>query len=77
MATQREDVKLAVMQNDINYIKVELKSVKDMVSSGYVTRGEHDNTIRRIKLLEKIVYTAVGVILLAVLAAIVNSVVKQ
>lgn len=65
----RDEVKLAVMQNDLNYIKEKLNTVDDKVSNHYVSKEEFEP-------IKKIVYGLVGLILVAVVGALLSVVVK-
>lgn len=60
----RDDIKLAVLQTDMNYIKEKLNDIDTKVSSGYVTKEEFEP-------IKKIVYGMVSIILTAVIGAIV------
>lgn len=60
----RDDIKLAVLQNDMNYIKEKINDIDSKVSSGYVTKEEFEP-------IKKIVYGVVSLILTAVVGAIV------
>lgn len=64
----RDDIKLAVLQNDMTYIKEKLNDIDLKVSSGYVTKEEFEP-------IKKIVYGVVSLILTAVIGAIVALVV--
>lgn len=68
------ETKLAVLQNDISYIKEKIRTVDDKVSNSYVTKEEFDAKFGPV---QKIVYGLVGVILLAVFGAIINIVVTK
>jgi hypothetical protein len=65
-----DEVKLAVIQTDINYIKDKLNSVDQKVSTHYITREEFEP-------IKKIVYGLVGLILVAVVGAVVSLVVRS
>lgn len=60
-----DEVKLAVMQNDIQYIKETLNSVDSKVSNNYVTKSEFEPV-------RKVVYGLVAVIMLAFVGAVVS-----
>lgn len=77
MSQQSDEVKLAVMQNDLTYIREKVNTVDLKVSQNYVTKEEFINSLRRIKLLEKIVYGAVSLILIAVFGALTSLVVRR
>lgn len=64
----RDQVKLAVIQNDLTYIKEKLNAVDNKVSSHYVSKDEFEP-------IKKIVYGLVSLILIAVVGALVALVV--
>ena len=64
----RDEVKLAVIQNDLTYIKEKLNAVDNKVSSHYVSKEEFEP-------IKKIVYGLVSLILIAVVGALVALVV--
>lgn len=63
-----EETKLAVMQNDLTYIKEKLNAVDTKVSNNYVSKEEFEP-------IRKIVYGVVSLILVAVVGALVALVV--
>jgi len=64
----RDDIKLAVIQTDLTYIKEKMTAIDNKVSSGYVTKEEFEP-------IKKIVYGVVSLILVAVVGAVVALVV--
>ncbi len=68
MTNASEETKLALLQNDITYIKEKLNAVDSKVSSSYVSKEEFDP-------IKKIVYGMVSLILIAVVGALVALVV--
>lgn len=69
MASEKsDDVKLAVMQNDLTYIKEKLSAVDTKISNHYVSKEEFEP-------IKKIVYGVVSLILIAVVGALVALVV--
>lgn len=64
----KDQVKLAVIQNDLTYIKEKLNAVDNKVSSHYVSKDEFEP-------IKKIVYGLVSLILVAVVGALVALVV--
>lgn len=60
----RDDIKLAVIQNDLTYIKEKMTAIDNKVSSGYVSKEEFEP-------IKKIVYGVVSLILIAVVGAVV------
>lgn len=67
---ERDDVTLAVIQNDLGYLKEKINSIDDKVSSGYVSKEEFEP-------IKKIVYGVVSLILIAVVGALVALVVSS
>ena len=61
---------IAVMKNDLSYIKREVIDIKVLVQQEYVTRAEFDP-------IKKIVYGLVGIILTGVAGALLTLVLKQ
>ena len=64
----RDDIKLAVIQNDLTYIKEKMNMIDTKVSNNYVSKEEFEP-------IKKIVYGVVGLILVAVVGALVALVV--
>lgn len=62
--SDRDDIKLAVIQTDLTYIKEKLNAVDNKVSSNYVSKEEFEP-------IKKIVYGMVSIILVAVVGALV------
>jgi hypothetical protein len=60
---------LAVIQNDIGYIKCEIVDIKSIIATKYVTKDEFEP-------IKKVVYGLVSVILLAVVAAVITLILK-
>lgn len=68
MTKQTDETKLAVMQNDVTYIKEKLNAIDEKVSTHYVSKEEFEP-------IKKIVYGVVSLILVAVVGALVALVV--
>lgn len=66
--TQSDETKLAVVQNDVTYIKEKLKIIDAKMDNHYVTKEEFEP-------IKKIVYGLVSLILVAVVGALVALVV--
>lgn len=64
----RDQVKLAVIQNDLTYIKEKMNAIDTKVSNNYVSKEEFEP-------IKKIVYGVVSLILVAVVGALVALVV--
>ncbi len=68
MPDQTDETKLAVIANDLTYIKEKLNAVDQKVSTHYVSKEEFEP-------IKKIVYGLVSLILIAVVGALVALVV--
>ena len=68
MPEQTDETKLALMANDLTYIKEKLNAVDQKVSTHYVSKEEFEP-------IKKIVYGLVSLILIAVVGALVALVV--
>ena len=68
-----DDTSLAVIANNIKHIKGDVKEIKDKMEKDYVTKTEFD---LKMKPIERVVYGLVGLILVAVVTAIVAGVLK-
>jgi len=69
MTNTRDDVKLAVIQNDLAYIKEKVSAVDSKLNNNYVSKEEFEP-------IKKIVYGMVGLILVAVVGALVSLIIK-
>lgn len=69
-AKETQSTKLAVIANDISYMKSDIHDIKSNVQQGYVTKDEFDP-------IKKIVYGLVGLILIAVVGALLSLVVVK
>lgn len=74
--TENENVQMAVMANDIGYVRRSIDAANESIttldkkiSSSYVT-------VERFQLVEKLVYGLVGLILIAVVGAIMTLVLR-
>ena len=67
-------VELAVIANDITYIKKEVSVISEKLEQDYVTRVEFNSKFDPI---QKIIYGLVGLILTAVVGALVSLVVLK
>lgn len=68
--TRADETTLAVMANDIGYIKADLAEIKEKLEGDYVRTSDFEP-------IKKIVYGMVGLILASVLTAIVSLVLKR
>lgn len=69
MTKQSDETQLAVIKNDLSYIKEKLNDVDQKVSTHYVSKEEFEP-------IKKIVYGLVSLILIAVVGALVALVVN-
>lgn len=70
MATSNERTDIAIIKNDVSYIKEDVKALRQNQEQNYVTKNEFEPV-------KKIVYGLVGLILVAVVGALVSLVVGQ
>lgn len=66
----KDEINLAIIQNDVSYIKQSVKDLNDKIDEHYVTREEFDP-------IKKLVYGLVALILTAVVGALVAMVVSR
>lgn len=69
MVKPKTDVEIAVMYNDISYIKAEVTEIRKKLESEYVSRTEFEP-------IKKIVYGLISIVLMAVVAGILALVLK-
>lgn len=67
---QTDETKLAVISTDIAYIKSDVAEIRRMQQTNYVSHDEFEP-------IKRIVYGLVGLILVAVVGALVSLVVRQ
>lgn len=70
MAKQSDETKLAVMATELQYARNDITEIKDLLKTGYVSKEEHEPV-------KKIVYGLVGVVLIAVVGALMALVVRS
>jgi hypothetical protein len=70
MENNDERITLATLKTDLEYIKRDISEIKSTLKSDYVTRDEFSP-------IKSIVYGLVGIVLTAVVGALVALVVKQ
>lgn len=70
MSDSEDEIKLAVIAKDIEYIKDSIKVINRKLDKDYVTKMEFEPV-------KRIVYGMVGIILVAVLSGVVGMVVMQ
>lgn len=67
--TSKTQESVALMSNDLGYIKEDIKEIKEIMNSRYVSREEFDP-------IKKIVYGVVGLLLTSIVVALVALVLK-
>jgi len=65
-----DKIKMAVIANDIRYIKRSINEIKKNMDDDYVQKSEFEP-------IQKIVYAMVGLVLTAVVTAVITLVIKQ
>lgn len=70
MTKESQETKIALIAKDIGYMKDKLEDVDNKLSSHYVSKEEFEPV-------KKIVYGLVGLILVAVMGAVVSLVVRS
>lgn len=70
MASNTQGKNLEVIANDISYIKADIKEIKDSVVTTYVTKDQFEP-------IQRLVYGLVGLILFAVVGAVVSLVLNK
>ena len=73
--TQTEETKVAVMQEQINYIKDKVDEMVSKLDRNYVTKEEHAHIVGRVIKVEEIINRLVWIIVTAVLSALLASVI--
>lgn len=73
--TQTEETKVAVMQEQINYIKERVDEVIQKLDNNYVTKEEYAHCIGRVVKVEEIINRLVWIIVTAVLSALLASII--
>jgi hypothetical protein len=68
MVKESSNTSLAVIKNDISYIKEEIKEIKALIQEHYVTRAEFDPV-------KKTVYGLITLFVIAVITAILKLVI--
>lgn len=69
MSSQSDETKFALIQQDLGYVRKQLDTIDSKVSNHYVSKEEFDP-------IKKIVYGLTGLILVAVVGALLSLVVK-
>lgn len=67
---QRDETKLAVIANDIGYIKKDMSDIKETLTKSYVSREEFEP-------IKRLVYGLVSLILVAVVVALLALIIQQ
>lgn len=72
----KQDVDLAVIARDVASVKETVNDIKVKLEKNYVTKEELEIFEVQFKIVQKLVYGVVGLILAAVMAALVGVVIK-
>lgn len=67
--SNNDSIQIAVMANDLKYLRNSMDTLDEKISSNYVTKAEFDP-------IKKVVYTLVSLILIAVVGSLLSLVVK-
>jgi hypothetical protein len=71
-----QDVALAEMRKDIGYIKSNIQEIKDNIRDQFVSKVEHNALDARVKQIERYFNLLVGLIITAVVGAVLTGVLK-
>lgn len=74
--TENENVQMAVMANDIGYVRRSIDAANESITSLDKKISENYVTVERFQLVEKLVYGLVGLILIGVVGAIMTLVLR-
>lgn len=67
-------VQVAVIANDISYIKDELRAIKDLIKNSYVTKDEFYPVKEELTATKKIVYGIITVIAIPIIGIIISAI---
>jgi hypothetical protein len=70
-----EETKVAVMQEQITYIRKQVDAIVNKLDNNYTTKEEHENLKERVVNVEEIIKRRVWIIVTSVLTAILASVI--
>lgn len=76
-ARQTEQTILAVIQTDMGYIQKDISTIKDSLQHAYVSVEKHNGLEKRVRLLERAIFTVIGLIVLGVLSQLLNGVLNK
>lgn len=71
------ETRLAVIENRLSTIEGGVKHIDEQVSDNYVTKEKYDALDARVKMIEKILYGFIGLIVVPVIGAVIYLVVGQ
>lgn len=63
-----------LLGNDVGYMKSDIAEIKIMLDSRYVIKEEHLSLVKDVALLQRVVFTGIGVVLLTVIGAVLSMV---
>lgn len=70
MTSQSQETQLAVIQNDISYIRQEMQALNSNVSTGYVPMPQFNALKDRVDLIQRAIFFLIGILVVAVLGAV-------
>jgi hypothetical protein len=80
-AEKSGNASLAVLASNIGYIFTDVKEIKEKLENNYSTKeyvdSRFDKLDARVKMLEKVVYTVIGLILIAFMGALIGGVIHK
>lgn len=68
--TESEETKIAVMARDVSHMQTDIEAIKNAIQHGYVTKEEFDPV-------KRLVYGCVGILLSAIMLALVALIIKS
>ena len=69
-------VDIAVLANDMKYVKDTVQKISHKLDSQYVTKDQLELVKSRLQLIQNVVFGMIGIILVTVLTAILTGVIK-
>lgn len=80
-AEKQGNAALAVLATNMQYVAGDVKKINDQLEKNYVTKEYVDPKLaaldKRVAMLEKVVYTVIGLILIAFMGAVIAGVIHK
>jgi hypothetical protein len=76
MSKEYSDTDIAILSNDMKYIKGMVDKINRKLDEDYVTQDQLQNLRDRFDLVQRVVFGLVGLILIAVVGALITGVLK-